>query len=47
MLLGMSEGLREYGNAFFAVSRKHKIYSKLSGGPGWKLHLHASTGNRR
>jgi two-component system CheB/CheR fusion protein len=33
MLLGMSEGLREYGDAFFAVSRKHKIYSKLSGGP--------------
>lgn len=31
MLLGMSEGLRDYGEAFEPVDRKHKIYSKLGG----------------
>ena len=31
MLLGMSEGLRDYGDAFFAVDRKHKIYTKTGG----------------
>ena len=29
MLLGMSEGLRDYGEAFAPVDRKHKIYTKL------------------
>ena len=28
MLLGMSEGLRDYGDVFSAVDRKHKIYLK-------------------
>src|SRR4029079_19306053 len=28
MLLGMSEGLRDYGDAFATVDRKHKIYTK-------------------
>ena len=28
MLLGMSEGLRDYGEAFANVDRKHKIYTK-------------------
>ncbi len=32
MLLGMSEGLREYGDAFYPVDRKHKIYTKSGGG---------------
>ncbi len=31
MLLGMSEGLREYGDAFDTTDRKHKIYSKVGG----------------
>ena len=32
MLLGMSEGLREYGEAFFPVDRKHKMYTKSGRG---------------
>jgi len=28
MLLGMSEGLREYGDVFTSIDRKHKIYIK-------------------
>ena len=32
MLLGMSEGLRDYGDAFFTFDRKHKIYTKTGGG---------------
>ncbi len=31
ILLGMSEGMRDYGEAFAPVDRKHKIYSKLGG----------------
>ena len=31
MLLGMSEGLRDYGDAFAPVDRKHKIYTKVGG----------------
>ncbi len=31
MLLGMSEGLRDYGDAFFPVDRAHKIYAKTGG----------------
>ena len=33
MLLGMSEGLRDYGDAFEAADRKHKIYTKVGGSP--------------
>ena len=29
MLLGMSEGLRDYGDVFSPVDRKHKIYMKM------------------
>ena len=32
MLLGMSEGLRDYGDAFFTFERKYKIYTKTGGG---------------
>jgi two-component system, chemotaxis family, CheB/CheR fusion protein len=31
LLLGMSEGLREYSEAFTAVDRKHKVYTKIAG----------------
>ena len=31
MLLGMSEGLRDYRDAFAPVDRKHKLYTKLGG----------------
>ncbi len=31
MLLGMSEGLRDYGDAFATADRKHKIYTKVGG----------------
>ena len=32
MLLGMSEGLRDYGDVFNTVDRKHKIYMKTGAG---------------
>ena len=39
MVLGMSEGLRDYGDAFFAVDRKHKIYTKTGGGSRMELPI--------
>lgn len=33
LLLGMSEGLREYGDAFSTVDRKHKVYLKTGATP--------------
>jgi len=42
MLLGMSEGLRDYGDVFTSIDRKHKIYIKT----GTALPYHFETPRR-
>ncbi|HWG21545.1 MAG TPA: CheR family methyltransferase [Terracidiphilus sp.] len=39
MLLGMSEGLRDYGEVFSTIDRKHKIYMKTGASLPYSLEL--------